>query len=106
MLEGIERVTPMLTFSFRGAEVRVYGEGQDSPPRMLRVEYDLVVDTDESDARLALLHRNVRKFGTIFNTVAAALPLTGTIRRAGADAPVPEPGESGGSGEPPPADAP
>ena len=91
MLKGIERVTPMLKFSLRGAEVRVYGERQDSPPRMLRVEYELVVDTDESDARLLLLHRNVRKFGTIYNTVSAALPLTGAIRRAGADAAVPEP---------------
>lgn len=90
MLKGIERVTPMLGFALRGAEVRVHGERQDSPPRMTRVEYELVVDTDESDARLSLLHRNVQKYGTIYNTVSAALPLAGTIRRAGEDAPLVE----------------
>lgn len=95
MLKGIERVSPMIHFSLRGAEVRVHGERQDSPPRMLRVEYDLVVDTDERDERLSLLHRNVQKFGTIYNTVSAALPLTGTIRRAGGDALRPGPSEDG-----------
>jgi hypothetical protein len=34
------------------------------------------------DRRLALLHENVRRHGTISNTVAAATTLTGTIRRA------------------------
>ena len=85
MLKGIERVAPMLKFELRGAEVRVYGERQDSPPRMSRIEYELVVDTDETDARLSLLHRNVKQYGTIYNTVSAAVPLTGTVRRAGAD---------------------
>ena len=87
MLKGIERVGPMLKFELRGAEVRVYGERQDSPPRMSRIEYELVVDTDESDARLSLLHRNVQKFGTIYNTVSAAVPLNGSIRRVGASTP-------------------
>ncbi|HLV26067.1 MAG TPA: OsmC family protein [Gemmatimonadales bacterium] len=85
MLKGIERVAPMLNFELRGAEVRVYGEREDSPPRMSRIDYELVVDTDESDARLSLLHRNIQKYGTIYNTVSAAVPLNGTIRRAGTD---------------------
>lgn len=32
--------------------------------------------------RLALLHQNLMKYGTLYNTVAAATDLTGTIRRA------------------------
>jgi hypothetical protein len=48
---------------------------------MLRIEYELVVDTAESARRLALLHDNVKKFGTIYNTVAAACELDGCIRR-------------------------
>jgi hypothetical protein len=39
------------------------------------------VDTDEPDRRIDLLHENVRKFGTIFNTVAEATRLDGTIGR-------------------------
>lgn len=81
MLKGIERVTPLLSFQLEGAEVRLHGVRQDAPPRILSVTYDLVIDTDEPDARLELLHKNVRKYGTISNTAAAALDLQGTIRR-------------------------
>lgn len=81
MIKGVERVTPVLTFQLHGLEVRLSAVRQDAPPRILRVDYELIVDTDESDARLDLLHRNVRKYGTISNTVAAAVALEGTIRR-------------------------
>lgn len=81
-LKGIERVGPMLKFQWRGASVRIHGVRRDAPPRMVRIDYELVVDTDESDARLDLLHRNLRQYGTIHNTVAAAVDLTGTVRRA------------------------
>lgn len=81
MLKGIERVTPLLEFQLDGAEVHLQGVRQDSPPKMLSVTYELVIDTDEADARLELLHKNVRKYGTISNTVAAALDLQGIIRR-------------------------
>ncbi|MFN3643039.1 MAG: hypothetical protein ACK4TB_08960 [Gemmobacter sp.] len=50
---------------------------------MVRITYDIVVDTDESDARLDLLHRNLQKYGTIFKTLAGATELSGTIRRKG-----------------------
>jgi uncharacterized OsmC-like protein len=81
MIKGIERVSPLLDFAFDGIEVRLNGVRQDSPPRMVAITYELIVDTTESDQRLALLHTNVRKYGTISNTVAAATELTGTIRR-------------------------
>ena len=83
MIKGIERVAPMLNFQFRGVEVRLHGARQDSPPFMSSITYDLIVDTDEDDHRLSLLHQNVRKYGTISNTVAAATKLEGVIRRNG-----------------------
>jgi uncharacterized OsmC-like protein len=81
MIKGIERVTPMLQFDLRGVEVRLHGERQDAPPKMVSVNYELIVDTDETDQRLDLLHTNVRKYGTISNTVAEATKLEGTVRR-------------------------
>ena len=81
MIKGIERVTPMLDFELRGVEVRLRGRRQDSPPRMHSIDYELIVDTDEDDRRLELLHTNVRKHGTIYNTVAAATEVKGEIRR-------------------------
>lgn len=83
MIKGIERVTPMLHFDLRGVEVRLHAVRQDTPPRIVSVRYELIVDTDESDQRLALLHTNVRKYGTVSNTVADATELDGSIRRNG-----------------------
>jgi uncharacterized OsmC-like protein len=81
MIKGIERVMPALNFDLSGVEVQLHGVRQDSPPKMVSVDYLLIVDTPESDHRLELLHTNVRKYGTISNTVAAALTLTGRIVR-------------------------
>ncbi|MBD3762859.1 MAG: OsmC family protein [Thioclava sp.] len=81
LLKGAERVTPMLKFDLRGIEVSLHGVRQDSPPKMVRIDYEIVVDTDENDQRLDLLHRNLRKYGTISNTLAEATELVGTIRR-------------------------
>jgi len=81
MIKGVERAIPMLKFDLRGVEVRLHGVRQDSPPKMVAIDYELIVDTDENDRRLSLLHTNVRKFGTISNTVAAAAELTGRIVR-------------------------
>ena len=83
MIKGIERVTPLLQFELRGVEVSLRAERQDSPPLIVSIDYEIVVDTGESDHRLDLLHTNVRKFGTISNTVAKATRLEGTIRRLG-----------------------
>jgi hypothetical protein len=71
----------MLHFQLRGVEVRVHGVRQDVPPRLERIDYEIVVDTDEVDARLALLHENVKKYGTVFNTVAPGTSLQGVLHR-------------------------
>ena len=81
MIKGIERVAPILSFALRGVEVRVHGVRQDVPPRLESITYDIIVDTDEPDRRLHLLHENVRKYGTVFNTVAPGTALTGELRR-------------------------
>jgi len=81
IIKGIERITPMLNFSLRGVEVRVDGVRQDVPPKMESITYEIIVDSDESDRRLELLHEHVQKYGTVFNTVAPGTQLTGLLRR-------------------------
>ncbi len=81
MLKSAERAVPMLKFDLRGIEVSLHGVRQDSPPKMARIDYEIVVDTDESDGRIALLHKNLQKYGTITNTLAGAVALSGAIRR-------------------------
>ena len=81
IIKGIERVTPMLKFRLRGVQVRISGVRQDVPPRLESIDYEILVDSDESEQRLALLHDNVRKYGTVFNTVTPGTRLSGVLRR-------------------------
>ena len=81
IIKGIERVTPILKFSLRGVEVRVDGVRHDVPPKMETITYEIIVDTDENEHRLALLHDNVKKYGTVFNTIDPGTQLTGVLRR-------------------------
>lgn len=83
MLKGIERMIPMLQFQIAGAEVDLTAERQDSPPKLVSIRYEIVVDSTETDQRLNLLHRNVLKYGTISNTLGPVLRLEGTLRRKG-----------------------
>ena len=81
MLKGIGRVTPMLDFRIDGAEVTLEAVRQDAPPKLVLIRYEIVVDSPESDRRLDLLHRNVLKYGTISNTLGAAVPMEGRLVR-------------------------
>ena len=81
MIKSIERVTPIIKFQLRGVEVELNGIRQDSPPKMESIHYIIRVDTDEIDHRLALLHDNVKKFGTVFNTVVTGTVLAGELIR-------------------------
>jgi len=81
IIKGIERITPILKFELRGVEVRVDGVRQDVPPKMESITYEIIVDSDESEKRLELLHDNVKKYGTVFNTIAPGTQLGGSLRR-------------------------
>lgn len=45
------------------------------------LRHELIVDSDESDHRLELLHENVKKYDTEFNTVAPGTQLSGCLTR-------------------------
>lgn len=83
MIKGVERISPILDFKFDGIEIKLHGVRQDVPPRMESIQYEVIVDTNEDDHRLELLHKNIKQFGTVYNTVLAGTDLNGTIRRKG-----------------------
>ena len=70
----------MLGFTFEAVSIRLTGVRQDKPPKMVRVDYEISITTDEPGRRLAMLHENIRKFGTISNTVASGCVLAGNNR--------------------------
>lgn len=82
MIKSIERVAPLLRLEIRAVQVRLHGVREDKPPKMASVTYELIVDTDADDHKLELLHQNVRRYGTIYNTVAEATRVEGRILRS------------------------
>lgn len=81
MIKGIERVAPVLKFEYSSVEIKLHGIRQDVPPKMESITYEIILGTNEDDHRLDLLHKNVKQYGTVFNTVAPGTNLTGEIRR-------------------------
>ncbi|WP_029408519.1 OsmC family protein [Thiomicrorhabdus sp. Milos-T2] len=81
ILKNIERVAPILNFKFEAIEIEITGERQDSPPKMQKIDYTVRIKTEEIDKRLALLHTNIEKYGTIYNTLKTSTELSGRIEK-------------------------
>lgn len=79
VLKNVERFSHILPFAYQRATVDVQLTRQSRPPRIVSATYQLDVDTDEPAHRCALLHKNIRKFGTISNTLALACTLSGSM---------------------------
>lgn len=81
ILKGIERVAPTLDFAFSNAEVSLVAHRPSQEARIADVSYVIRVATNESDSRLELLHKNLQKFGTIYNTLKQGTELSGRLER-------------------------
>jgi uncharacterized OsmC-like protein len=79
LLKNVERFAGILRFRYRSARVEVEVERDEPPPRIVRARYTLRIVTEESAHRLDLLHRNILRFSTVANTLAAACDVSGTI---------------------------
>ena len=79
LLKGLARARVMLPFEYSSAEVQVTAHRQDAPPKFTKLEYEVRIVTGETQHRVELLHRNLAQFGTIYNTLAAACDVHGTV---------------------------
>ena len=82
ILKNVERFSHALPFAYESATVRVVADREEPPPHISRMRYELVIVSDEPEARVELLHRNLQKYGTITNTLSKACEVRGTIRAA------------------------
>ncbi|MCO8126387.1 OsmC family protein [Acidimicrobiia bacterium EGI L10123] len=80
IIKNVERMGELLPFAFDLASVEVTAERQDRPPKVVRLGYVVTVVTDEPPHRVDLLHRNIQRHGTIFNTLAEVCEVSGTIK--------------------------
>ena len=79
LLKNVERSSQLLPFRYERAEVEVRARRQDAPPRFVEISYELRLVTDEPQRRVELLHRNLRQYGTVYNTLAAVCDVHGDV---------------------------
>ncbi|MFK5635671.1 MULTISPECIES: OsmC family protein [unclassified Ornithinimicrobium] len=79
LLKNLARAAALTGFSYTSAHVQVDARRQDRPPTFVAIDYVLTVGTDEPERRLELVHRNLAKFGTVYNTLAAVCEIDGRI---------------------------
>ena len=82
-IKGIERLAPTLNFEYTGVEVSLEADRPEDQARISQLRYQIRIDTKESDQRLELLHKNLKKQGTIYNTISAGTELIGNVIRSG-----------------------
>lgn len=79
LLKNVERSSQLMPFHYAGADVVVTVDRQDSPPMFTTIHYEVFVVTDEPARRVELLHANLRRYGTVFNTLASVCEVEGTV---------------------------
>jgi uncharacterized OsmC-like protein len=78
-LKNVARFAGMLGFTYKAAQIDVTSERTDEPPRIAHVDWVLTIHTSDPPERLRLLQANIERHGTIYNTIAAAAAVTGTV---------------------------
>jgi hypothetical protein len=73
----------MPNFELRNMSVQLHAVRAGAPLSIKMIDYENILDSDEPERRLELLHTNIRRFGAIPNTLASAVQHTGSIRRSG-----------------------
>ncbi|GGF14281.1 hypothetical protein GCM10011321_02700 [Youhaiella tibetensis] len=81
LLASVERYLPDMGYQEVTVDVRALS--QSYPPEIVAISYEIEVETDEPQAQLDRLHSVVRKHGEVVNTLALAIPISGTMRRRG-----------------------
>lgn len=79
ILKNVERYSIKLHIPYKKAKITVKGWRTDVPPAMVKVEYTLTIYSDAEKRKIELLHKNIKKFGTIYNTVAGNCEVNGSL---------------------------
>jgi uncharacterized OsmC-like protein len=81
ILKNVARFSVMMNFEYSNAELKVNAVRLEKPPRMDEIQYELIIYSEDDSLNIDLLHKNIQKFGTIFNTVKACCTISGTIKK-------------------------
>jgi uncharacterized OsmC-like protein len=80
IIKGIERVADTLGIEYDSVHVALTAHRPEEEARIDDISYVITVGTSADQAKLELLHKNLMKFGTIYNTVKSGTRLSGEIK--------------------------
>jgi uncharacterized OsmC-like protein len=78
-IKGIERVAQTLGIEYDSVNVSLTAHRPVEEARIDDIVYVIRIRTKSDQAKLNLLHKNLMKFGTIYNTVKSGTKLSGSI---------------------------
>lgn len=81
ILKNIERFSDILKFDYENVSIQVEADRQDSPPKFTEIRYFVYLKTSEDHHRIELLHKNVKKFGTVYNSLSEETKIVGEIKK-------------------------
>lgn len=79
IIKGIERVAGTLGIDYDTVNVALKAHRPVDEARIEDITYVIRIGTDADQSKLELLHKNLMKFGTIYNTVKTGTKLSGVI---------------------------
>lgn len=78
-LKNIERFSEFMHFEYDSASINVVATRQEKPPMIDTIQFELTVKSS-SKINTDLLMRNLKKFGTIYNTLDQVCEITGDMK--------------------------
>lgn len=81
-IKGIERVAGTLGIDYDSVNVSLTAHRPVDEARIDDIAYIIRIGTTADQAKLELLHKNLMKFGTIYNSIKSGTRLTGEIQAA------------------------
>ena len=80
MLKNVERFSEMMKFNYTKTTLEVNATRLENPPRMENLIYNLTIYSSDTKLNTALLKKNIKKHGTIYNTIKLSCHIEGTIK--------------------------
>jgi uncharacterized OsmC-like protein len=79
-LKNVDRFSKILKFHYETAQIEVSAERQNVPSKITSIHYIIQIKSGDERLNLKLLHKNIEKHGTIYNTLKAVCSISGDIQ--------------------------
>ncbi len=88
LLTALQMVAELSRVPIAGMAIQMTGVRQDQPPQLVSVTYQLTIHTDAAEDRLTRLVETAQRNSTVYQTLALAIPVSGTVVRDDGTAPI------------------